>query len=192
MEATPFVAAYFVPPGYDRKGGARLLKDRLIRLGIAGLVAYRHAPKHDWLRALPDRTGRLWLIIAALLVLAFVPMALLLDAAENSALFKGGWNIYALIYAFWESAVCVALCTGLTWLFRRRANTQGPLVRYLGRTAYAAFIIQAPIITFLALAFRDVTLYPLLKFAVLVLISIPLCFGLGGLLLKVPYVDRVL
>jgi surface polysaccharide O-acyltransferase-like enzyme len=159
-----------------------------IALFVAGLIAYRQ----DWLRALPDKTGRLWLAIAGFLILLFVPMALLLDAAENSALFKGGWYWHALIYALWESVLCVALCIGITYLFRRHANRQGTLARFLGRNAYGAFIIHAPIITFMGLALRDVTLYPLLKFLLLTLVSVPLCFGLSSLLLRLPYAERVL
>ncbi len=31
-----FLTAYFIPASYDRKGAAKFLKDRLVRLGIRG------------------------------------------------------------------------------------------------------------------------------------------------------------
>jgi hypothetical protein len=35
-------------------------------------------------------------------------------------------------------------------------------------------------------------IYPLLKWVVLSLVSVPLCFGLSSLIRKIPYTDRVL
>jgi hypothetical protein len=39
---------------------------------------------------------------------------------------------------------------------------------------------------------ENVLLYPLLKFGLVSLVAIPLCFGLSGLIRKLPYVDRAL
>ena len=47
-------------------------------------------------------------------------------------------------------------------------------------------------ITVMALAVRNVTLYPLLKWGVVSLVAVPLCFGLSQLIRKLPYTDRVL
>jgi hypothetical protein len=48
------------------------------------------------------------------------------------------------------------------------------------------------VIVAFAYAVRDVALYPLLKWAVVSLVAVSLCFGLGGLMRKIPYADRVL
>jgi hypothetical protein len=48
------------------------------------------------------------------------------------------------------------------------------------------------VITILAFAARDVALHPLLKFGLLSLVAVPLCFGLGSLIRKLPCADRVL
>jgi len=37
-----------------------------------------------------------------------------------------------------------------------------------------------------------VMLYPLLKWVLVSLVALPLCFGIGGLIRKLPYADRVL
>jgi len=47
------------------------------------------------------------------------------------------------------------------------------------------------IITF-AFAVRDVALYPLLKWGLVALAAVPLCFGLSSLIRKLPYTERVL
>lgn len=62
----------------------------------------------------------------------------------------------------------------------------------LSRNAYTAYIIHGPLITLLALAVRDVMLYPLLKFVLVSLVALPLCFTLSHLIRKLPYAVRVL
>ena len=58
--------------------------------------------------------------------------------------------------------------------------------------AKVQYIIHAPLIAYLALAVRDVTLYPLLKFALVAPVALLLCFGLSSLIRKIPFADRVL
>ena len=106
--------------------------------------------------------------------------------------FAGGWHWQAFAYALWESFLCVGMCIGLIYLFRRNANRQGRLARFLSSNAYTAYIIHGVVITVIALAVRDVMVYPLLKWALVALVAVPLCFGLSHLIRKLPYTDRVL
>jgi surface polysaccharide O-acyltransferase-like enzyme len=159
-----------------------------IALFIVGLIAYRR----NWLASLSDSTGKRWLIVAIVLILMFVPMAVVGGAMESDEPFKGGPYWQAMAYALWESFVCVGMCIGLTYLFRRRWNQQGRVAKFLSPNAYTAYIIHAPIITFTALALREVDVYPLLKFGLAALIALPLCFVLSDLIRKLPYADRVL
>jgi surface polysaccharide O-acyltransferase-like enzyme len=66
------------------------------------------------------------------------------------------------------------------------------LFHLLSSNAYTAYIIHGVAITVIALAVRDVALYPLLKCALVALVAVPLCFGLSSLIRKLPYTDRVL
>jgi len=159
-----------------------------IALFIVGLIAYRR----NWLLGLPEATGKLWLRIAIALILLFVPMALLGGAMENDLPFKGGLNWQAMAYALWEAFLCMGMCIGLIYLFRRYLNGQGRLAKFLSPNAYIAYIIHAQVITATALLLRNVDLYPLLKFGVAVAVAVPLSFVLGSLIRKLPYTDRVL
>ena len=159
-----------------------------IALFVLGLIAYRR----NWLLGLPASTGRFWLRIAVVVILLFVPLALAGGALESDRPFKGGWYWQALAYACWESYLCLGMCIGLIYLFRRYGDRQGGLARFLSPNAYAAYVIHGPVITAVALAMRDVALYPLLKFALAVLVALPLSFGLSSLIRKIPYTDRVL
>jgi glucan biosynthesis protein C len=156
-----------------------------IVLFCLGLIAYRR----NWFQSLPEATGRLWLRVAIVLILLFPPLAL---AGGSPEPFAGGWHWQAFAYALWESFLCLAMCIGLIYLFRRQLNHQGPLARFLSPNAYTAYLIHGPIITTIALAARDVMLYPLLKWGLVALVAVPLCFGLSHLIRKLPYTDRVL
>jgi glucan biosynthesis protein C len=159
-----------------------------IALFVVGLIAYRR----NWLLGLPKTTGRLWLGIGVLMILLFWPLAVAGGMDKGIALFAGGWHWQALAYALWESFLCLGMCIGLIYAFRRYANRQGRLASFLSRNAYTAYLIHEVVIIAIAYAARDVTLYPLLKFALAVLVAVPLTFGLSSLIRKIPYTDRVL
>ena len=160
-----------------------------IALFVIGLIAYRR----NWLLSLPDRVGRLWLGIAGLMILLFWPLVLGGGALDKGLdPFRGGWHWQALAYALWESFLCLSMCIGLIYAFRRYADRQGRLTRFLSRNAYTAYLIHEVVIIALAYAVRDVALYPLLKWGLVALVAVPLCFGLSSLIRKLPYTDRVL
>jgi hypothetical protein len=159
-----------------------------IALFILGLVAYRR----NWLAGLSERTGRLWLRIGIFMILLFWPLALAGDMATSLEPFLGGWHWQALAYALWESVLCLGMCIGLIYAFRRYSQGQGSLTRFLSHNAYAAYLVHGPVITIMALTARDVALHPLVKFGLVSLVAVPLCFGLSGLIRKLPYSDRVL
>jgi surface polysaccharide O-acyltransferase-like enzyme len=159
-----------------------------IALFVVGLIAYRR----NWFLGLPDSVGRRWLAMGVLLILLFPVAALAGGAVTNDTPFRGGWHWQALAYALWESFLCLSMCIGLIYAFRRYANRQGRLANWLSRNAYTAYLIHEPVITFAALAMADVALYPLLKWVLVALVTLSLCFGLSSLIRKLPYADRVL
>jgi glucan biosynthesis protein C len=159
-----------------------------IALFVVGLIAYRR----NWLAVLPEKTGRFWLRMALLLILLWAPMMILNGAIDKDESFKGGANWQAGLYAVWESFLCVSMCIGLIYAFRRHFNQISRIGGFLVTAAYTAYIIHTPLIVYLASALHGVTLYPLLKFALIAPVAVLLCFGLGGLIRKIPYADRVL
>jgi surface polysaccharide O-acyltransferase-like enzyme len=161
-----------------------------IALFVLGLIAYRR----NWLLNLPDRTGRLWLGIAALFVLLGLGIQWAMESgAMSGELAKGGWHWESLVYALWESFLCMSMCIGVIYAFRRYLDRRGKLAGFLVPNAYTAYIIHALVITSVAFIARDLLpLYPLLKWVVVALVSVPLCFGLSALIRKIPYTDRVL
>ena len=160
-----------------------------IALFIVGLVAYRR----NWLMRLPETTGRLWLRIGVLMILLFWPLMIGGGAGSGDLTpYFGGWHWQALAYALWESFVCVGMCIGLVYAFRQFADRQGTIAKFLSPNAYTAYLIHGPIIVAVAYAARSIEVYPLLKWVLVALVAVPLCFVLSNLIRKLPYTQRVL
>jgi glucan biosynthesis protein C len=159
-----------------------------ISLFIVGLVAYRQ----NWLVRLPERAGRVWMTAAAILILLYPPIAILGGAVADPTPFKGGWHWQALLAALWQSFLGLSMCVSVINLFQRRLDRQGALGRFLSPNAYTAYLIHEPVITFAALVATGLMLYPLLKFGLMALMTIPFIFGLSSLIRRLPYTQRVL
>jgi len=159
-----------------------------IALFIVGLIAFRS----NWLMTVPKQTGRLWSKVAwALVPVMFLIFVMgLLTGGLNS--FLGGFTWQAAAYALWEQLFGVAVVIGLTVWFRERLNFQNRLTKALSDSSYAAYILQFPVLTFLAMSLQSVHLPLLLKFAAVSPIGVALCFLVGYSVRRIPKADRVL
>ncbi len=145
-----------------------------ISLFVVGVMAYRQ----NWFLLIPDWTGKVWLWIALGAIVLFPILLLAGGAFEHLEYFEGGLHWQAFVYALWESVVGVGMCIGLLVFFRRHVNHQGRWAKVLTASAYTAYLIHGLVTVSLAYAARDIHLSPLLKFALAVLVAVPLCFVL--------------
>ncbi|MHC4354212.1 MAG: acyltransferase family protein, partial [Planctomycetota bacterium] len=161
-----------------------------ICLFAVGIMAYRR----NWLTRIPDAMGRLWLCVALVLSVILFPALFVLGGAlsGDTDSFAGGLHWQCLAYALWEQSLCMAMIITLLHFFRKHLNRQGRLARAMSSSAYAAYIIHAPVLVLFTLAIRNITLYPLLKFALTGLICVPLCFALGNIIRNLPLARRIL
>jgi glucan biosynthesis protein C len=157
---------------------------------ILGIVARRR----NWLTRIPDAMGRLWLCLAVVMVVIVFPALFTLGGAikGNIAPFTGGLHWQCFGYALWEQLTGVALIIALPALFRKRLNRQGRLAKAMASSAYTAYIIHAPVVILVAIAIRNISLYPLLKFVLAVMIAVPLCFSLANVIRQLPLARRIL
>lgn len=161
---------------------------------IALFVLGIHAYHHGWLMDIPRGTGRRWLAIAAVLVLAGFPLLFLTGGALSGDLepFKGGWHWQALALAIWEQTTGLAMMVGLLVFFREHFNRHTRLTAEAAAGSYTAYIIHTPVIVLLALAVRGGQLYPLLKFALVTPVAVALCFVLAAGIRRLPGASRIL
>jgi glucans biosynthesis protein C len=153
---------------------------------IFGLIAYRG----NWILSLRKDTGMYWGTVASLLTL--VSLGIFLASIFTGASFLGGLTWQTAAYALWEQVFAIAVSIWLVVWFREKYNTQSRFLRTLSNSSYGAYIVQAPVLVFLALSLQSVQLPLLLKFLLISPIAIALCFLVAYLIKKVPNADKVL
>ena len=158
-----------------------------IVLFVLGLIAYRN----NWFLGISEATGRLWRNITIALIVLF-PVLIILGGGEDPTLFFGGFHWQALVLALWEQFLCMAMIITLLVWFRRRFNQQGSLTKTMSASAYSVYLIHAPVIVLVALALRDISLHPLIKYPLVALIVVPLCFLLATFIRKLPLARNIL
>jgi len=90
---------------------------------------------------------------------------------------NGHWQF--AIYALWDPTFAVGMYLGLITLFRHFLNGQGRFGRFLSQHSYTVYIIQSPIVVFLAVALKGIELENLLKFGMAAVIAVPTCFAVA-------------
>lgn len=159
-----------------------------IALFIVGLITFRS----NWLMTIPKQTGKLWSKIALVLLSVFAVLFIPTLLTGGIASISGGLRWQAAAYAFWEQFFGIAVMISLTVWFRENANFQNRKTKALSESSFTAYIIQVPVLVFLALSFQSIQLPLLLKFAIVSPIGVFLCFLFAYLIRKIPKVDRVL
>ena len=162
-----------------------------IGLFAVGIIAYQRG----WLAAISadQARGRQWgWVVVFLIILA--PILFVAGGAldGDTAAFRGGIHWQALTYALWEQFLCVGMVISLLVWFRRRFDYQGKLARAMSTSAYAVYVFHASVVILVAIGLRSLELYPLLKFALAALISLPACFIVGELVRRLPLAQRIL
>lgn len=144
------------------------------------------------LDAASDKQRRLWRNVSWL-ALPVLPVAVTL--APHVPLLQGnpsgGWNIPAAVYALWEPLLAWGVILALLHAFERRFASLGPIGSKLARRAYAIYIIHPPVLVAVALCWRAVSAPDLVKFAITGAATCLACYGLAGLLLRAPWIRRI-
>ncbi|HEX4213667.1 MAG TPA: acyltransferase [Candidatus Dormibacteraeota bacterium] len=157
-----------------------------VSLFAVGIVAARR----DWFRSIPDRMGWAGLAVSAVAtIVLFIPA---LATAGKSPSFVGGLHWQAAAYALWDSTLSVGVFLGLLVIFRRWANRAGAIWNQLSRSQYGVYVLHFPIVVALSLVLFALPLEPLLKLLLSIVIALPLCFTVAGLVRRIPGVARVL
>ncbi|MBB6671578.1 acyltransferase family protein [Cohnella nanjingensis] len=187
--AASFLIRLIMPTGEEVLGLQLGYFSSYVFLFVVGIVAYRR----DWFTLLSAATARFWFRIS-LCVIPFLPIAVVLGGllGPDEASINGGWSWLALFYAFWEPFVALGMIMYLLVRFRGRFDRQSPWMTWLANRAYAVYIIHPPIVVAVCYTLRGGTLPAMLKFLIAGLLATALCFGIAGLLRRIPWADRVL
>jgi len=157
---------------------------------FVGILFYRG----EWFSKLQRPQAKRWGIVALVTIPFFFVLLVLggvLEGEEQLAKFMGGmyWQSFAL--SIWETILLFSISIFLFYFFRERVNMRTPLLALMAGSVYTVYIIHQTIVTWVDTWFIPLDLHMFVKFACVSLISIPLCFFLAFLLLKIPGVKRV-
>jgi acyltransferase-like protein len=158
---------------------------------LLGVVASRHA----WAARVPDHIRRHCGFAVAGTLLAVPVVAAVVgvhDLAGDAAPFLGGWHWQAAALAGIEAALVVFGTVWILGVAQDHLRGDSRLWRHATRGAFAAFLLQAPVLITLSVVARPVTVPAEVKALVVGGIAVPLCFWLGWLLVDRTRVGRLL
>ena len=144
--------------------------------------------ENGWLDPVPDRLRR-QAGLAALGGALTIVAALLLNMRSLDPL-GGGMTWPAAVVAVGEGMTAVGSSVWLLGLFQRRFDHAGPLARAMGRAAFGAYVLQAPVAVAIARLAHPLAIAPELKFLIVAPAAVAGSFGLAWLLARVPGLKR--
>jgi Acyltransferase family len=146
--------------------------------------------ENGWLDPVPGRLRRRagW---SALAGISATVAAIAFNVAPRDA-FGGGPTWPAALVAVCEGIIATGFSIWILGAFQRRFGQAGPLARALGRAAFGAYVLQAPIGVSLSRLAHPLALAPELKFLIIAPAALAASFGLAWLLTRVPGVKRIL
>ena len=152
----------------------------------AGLFALGTiASGHGWLVAVPPgiRRGAGRAVVAGAAAAIVLVVAVGPDRITGTDL-AGGWNLPALGVAALEATLTVC---GPIWLLavgQRHLRGAGAMWQRAGRSAYAAYLLQGPVLVGLAVLLRPVPVPAEVKALVVAVGGVLACFDVGSLLVR--------
>ncbi len=150
-------------------------------LFVVGLLAARRG----WLAALTVRQGRVALVVA----LVSVGLALGTVALATAP----GAGVLALLGAsLAENVFAVSAIVALLVLFREKFSGQPAWARLAAQNSFAVYVIHPLVLVGVAMLFAPMVAPAGVKFLILMVLAVPLCWGFAYLLRRIPGVARVL
>lgn len=152
-----------------------------IILFTVGILAYRN----NLFAQISYKAGKRWLISS--IVLGFPVCLVVVGIAEksgNTAALNGGLNWLSAGYSIWESFTAVAVSMGLIAVLREKFNRQNRLVKTLSDNAFAVYMFHPPILVAITLLLRPVALLPIVKWLMLCVICVPVCFAAAHFVIR--------
>ena len=179
----------FVPTGKNVFGLQLGFFSSYIFLFVVGIAAWHY----DWLRQLNWKNVRPWLIT---LVIAWpcLPVGNAYAVIRNlgKPYLSGSLSFPAILYAFWEPFVAWGVIGALLLVFREHLNQPSRVWSWLGRRAYAVFIIHPVVLVGVSLLLRGWVAPALVKWGVVGSLACIGCWLVADPLVRLPGLRRII
>jgi hypothetical protein len=151
-----------------------------------GILAYRG----KWFEHISRQQARVWKITALFCI--FILPVMFAIAGDNIEAILGGFTLLSFLVSTWESIACLSIIISILSIFQNRYKNQGRLAKWMSPNFFIAFIIHYPIIVAVTIPLLSVAIPTYVKFFIVGVISIFLCFSIGNLIRKIPGTKKVL
>jgi peptidoglycan/LPS O-acetylase OafA/YrhL len=146
------------------------------------------ARRRDWLAQLSWKQAWPW-VVTAIVVWPTLPLGWKIAAGKVN--FDTGFSWGAFLYAFWEPFVAWGLIAAWLLVFREHMNRPSAFWEWMGRRAYAVYIIHPPVLVGIALLLHGWVAPALIKFGVVGLLACIATWLLADPLVRLPGVRSV-
>lgn len=154
-----------------------------IGMYFVGILACRR----NWMEQLTLKGAIPWFSLS----LICIPMLMIATRTENVTPFLGGLNLSALFYAMWEPVMCVGISYFLLAFSKKYFNRPNKFILILSGDSYTAYIIHPMVVVCCTFLVEQLSISPLEKLALLLVIGIPCCFAMSHLLRLIPGMKKV-
>ena len=208
-------------PAAARRPGARLIVTAAGVIAVAAFLAWQWWPLDDagaflnlrwglWpqgavlfgvgvrageagggLEELTAWAGRLgWIALGALSVLVAFGGYAQARGVFASMLHGGGWS--TMVLAVLYGTISVAFTVWFTVLVRARWSADRPILARAGRASYATYVLHPLVLTAIMVLFASLVVAPELKFLLVSMVAVPVCFVVGYALTRLPGISTLL
>ena len=148
---------------------------------------------NKWFEAVTATKAKLWFGISMAAILLW-PLFIIINGntLPDIEIFLGGPRWQSFLYAFWEAALSISMPVWVIYLFRNKFDFQNRLLNSVSKSAYTVFIIHPIIIVSLSHLLKDMVLNLLVKFLIVGLAGITVCFLLGFLIRRIRFLRNIL
>ena len=138
-----------------------------------GIIAYRYG----WFEKMTRHQFKVWVVtIFVTVILFFTYFFLVVGADSDFSVFFGGFNLNALIFAMVDNIACMGMIFVLIKIFYAKFNKQGKILKNLANSSFHMYLIHPIVVIPVSLGFAFIPFSPILKLAIVFLISVILCY----------------
>jgi fucose 4-O-acetylase-like acetyltransferase len=187
--AVSFLVRLLWPVGVEVFGLQLAYFPGYILLFVAGCWAAKDRAREH----IPVETMQTWRRVAWITLPLLAPLGLLADAIpllRGSP--NGGWNVPSFAYALWEPFVAWGAILWLLAWASAEGTGDGKVMHNLARRAFTIYVIHPVILIGVALSWHSVAAPALVKFAVTGTLACAVCYWIAGILVRLPWLRRVL
>ena len=189
VAALTFLARWAYPIGSGYAGMQFGSFPQYIAMFALGIVAQRRS-WFDYIERI--RIKPLGVLIVSMIIALPAAMYFGADPEYGFEFFLGGPYWQAIVFAIWESVMCVAMSLFVLAIFRRGSALTSRITTEASASAFSVYVLHPAVLVALSVVMAGLRVHPLMKFALLASLGTAISFVAGSIVRRLPFVRSVL